>query len=221
MSAGKRFKFQGSSIQVLTGFNGESPTQHAITGITRADPAVVTSAAHGFLEGDVVRIFDVVGMEELNDEVFVVLNPTTNTFELADVNSTAYGAWVSGGNIEIGFMSEFCELTSYNRSGGSSPEIDSTTVCSEAQEYELGLPDFGTTALEYNFAPLTSAVQVALHAFYLSGAKMAVKITLPRSGGIMLLLGFVQQESESASVGSLWKGSMTLRNTGNRVDLEA
>lgn len=35
----------------------------------------------------------------------------------------------------------------------------------------------------------------------------------------MVQLGFVQQTSESASNGGLWTGSMTVRNTGQRIDI--
>lgn len=197
MAGGKRYKFQGSVIQLLTGFGG-SPLA-AITGITQANPAVVTSNSHGLDNGDFVMLASVVGMEEVNDELFVVDNVTNNTFELVGIDSTGYGAYASGGTFDLGTMSNFCELTNYNRQGGSSPEIPATTVCSSAAEYELGLPDFGTTAIDFNFAPLTSAVQGALHAAYLAGDKIAVRVTLPKNGGSISQLGFVQQESEQAA----------------------
>jgi hypothetical protein len=217
MAAGKRYKFQGSEVALLTGFDVTTKT---ITAVTQANPAVVSSAAHGFANGDVVKITGIVGMDELNDQLFVVVNQTTGTFELADVDSTGYGAYVSGGTIVEGLLSNFCELTNYNRQGGTSPELPATSLCSVAQEYELGLPDFGTTALDFNFAPRT-AIQTALHDFYLSGEQIAVKVTLPKEGGEMVQLGFVQQESEQAGVGALWAATATIRNTGNRVDIDA
>ena len=66
-------------------------------------------------------------------------------------------------------------------------------------------------------APET-AVQGALHTFYKSGDKTAVKVILPNDGGDMVLLGFVQQESETAGVGGIWTASTTIRNTGDRFD---
>jgi hypothetical protein len=217
MAAGKRYKFQGTTIEVLTGFVGGSPLPN-ITGITQANPAVVTQTAHGFATGDVVKITEVVGMDEVNDELYIVNVLTSGTYELVDVDSTGYGAYVSGGKADAGVFSNLCELTNWNRQGGTSPEIGATTVCSTAQEYEIGLPDFGTTAIDFNFAPGTT-VQGALHDFYLSGDKLAMRVTLPRSGGEMVQLGFVQQESETAGVGDLWKASATIRNTGNRYDI--
>lgn len=220
MPAGKKFKFQGSEIAVLTGFDADSPPD-AITAVTAANPPVVTTGtAHGLVEGDVVKIVGIVGMTELNDEIFVVGNvPDTTHFALTDVDASDYAAYVSGGTISKGVLSNFCELTNYNRQGGSSPELPATSLCSVAQEYELGLPDFGTTQLDFNFAPRTT-IQGALHDFYLSGDKIAIYVNLPKNGGQMIQLGFVQQESETAGVGALWTASTTVRNTGNRIDLE-
>ncbi len=87
-----------------------------ITGITNASTAVVTSAAHGFSNGNQIKIVGVNGLNLkttdingnvtisnlVNEKTFVVAGVTTNTFQLNDFNgnpvsSTAYGAYVSGG----------------------------------------------------------------------------------------------------------------------------
>lgn len=219
MPAGKSFKFHGSQIAVMTGFSAESPNA-VISAITQADPAVVTSTAHGLSDGDVVKLTGIVGMTELNDGLFVVVSSDANSFALADVDSTEYTAYASGGIIDVAELSNFCELTNYNRAGGSKPEENTTSLCSDAQEYELGLRDFGTTSIDFKFAPRT-AIQEAIAAFDESGDKMAVKVTLPNSGGVLVQLGFVQSTSETAGVGGIWRGSMTIRNTGARVDIEA
>lgn len=212
MAGGTKFKFAGSLIAVVTEFGADSPSK-AITGITRANPAVVTSSSHGLTDGDVIKITGVNGMTEVNNGVFIVNQINANSFELIDTDSSAYSAWTSGGSIDEASFSNFCELTGFNRQGGSKPEIESTSLCSTAAEYELGLQDFGTTQMDFNFAPRT-AIQLALAAFDASGDKMAVKVTLPLNGGIITQLGFVQQRSEQVAVNGLWTGSLTLRNTG-------
>lgn len=73
-----------------------------ITGITQANPGVVTSASHNYSNGDHVIITEVVGMTEVNGKTFKVANKTTNTFELQDVdgnnvNTTGFTAYTSGG----------------------------------------------------------------------------------------------------------------------------
>lgn len=219
MSSGKRYKFHGSLIQLLLGFDADSPSL-VISGITQANPAVVSCNSHGLSDGDVIKISGVVGMIEVNDGVYIVEVVDANSFRLVDVDSSAYGAYVSGGAADVGEFSNFCELTNYNRQGQASAEMEATTICSTAKEYETDLPDFGTTQLDYNFAPRT-AIQGKLQAYYLSGERMAVKITLPNSGGVMVQLGTVQNQSEQAGRGTLWTASGTIRNTGNRYDVAA
>jgi len=73
-----------------------------ITGITQANPAVVTASSHGYENGDEVLISGVVGMTEVNSKRFLVADKTTNTFELqdkdgVDINSTSFTAYASGG----------------------------------------------------------------------------------------------------------------------------
>lgn len=76
----------------------------AITGITQADPAVVTVAGHGFANGDEIAVASIVGMTELNGRNLKVNGVTTNTFTLqymdgTDVDSTAFTAYSSGGTV--------------------------------------------------------------------------------------------------------------------------
>lgn len=76
-----------------------------ITGITNADPAVVTVsalAAHpsALAEGDIVYIQGIVGMTELNNRFFTVGTINETTFQLSGENSSAYGAWSSGGTAQ-------------------------------------------------------------------------------------------------------------------------
>ena len=73
-----------------------------ITAITKANPGVVTSASHGFSNGDTVVISGVVGMTQVNGKRFTVASVATNTFQLKDidganVNTTSYTAYSSGG----------------------------------------------------------------------------------------------------------------------------
>lgn len=219
MPAGKSYRFHGSQIQLMRGLAGDSPPAD-ITAITKADPAVVTSVGHGLSDGNVVKLTEIVGMTELNDDLFIIDVLSPDTFALVGVDSTGYTTYTSGGVFDVAEFSNFCELTNYNRQGGSKPEENTTSLCSDAQEYELGLRDFGTTAIDYKFAPRT-AIQEALADFDESGDKMAVKVTLPNSGGVMVQLGFVQQMSETAGVGGIWRASVTLRNTGARYDVAA
>lgn len=69
----------------------------SISAVTKANPAVVTSTAHGFNDGDVVFISQANGMTELNGRFFTVANVLTNTFELRGEDSTSHGTYTNSG----------------------------------------------------------------------------------------------------------------------------
>jgi hypothetical protein len=70
----------------------------AITGITRANPGVVTLASDlGEPSGTPIIISDVVGMEEVNTTT-IALSVSGNQFNLP-VDTTAFDAYVSGGHV--------------------------------------------------------------------------------------------------------------------------
>lgn len=76
-------------------------TATTITGVTQANPAVVTtSAPHGYSNGDEIFISGVVGMTEINSKRFIAANVGAATFELTGIDSTAYIAYTSGGTAE-------------------------------------------------------------------------------------------------------------------------
>lgn len=70
-----------------------------ITAATKANPAVITAAAHGFANGEIVRITGVSGMTQLNNNVYTVANATANTFQLQGVNSTGYNSYTGNGSV--------------------------------------------------------------------------------------------------------------------------
>lgn len=209
MAQGQRFKFQGSRFAVQSG-NG---TGVAVTGITQANPAVVTSTAHGLDDGDVVRFDGVVGMTELNGRTYVIDNVTANTFELIGVNSTAYAAYVSGGTAAPATFSDFCELTGVNQQDGTADRTEVTSICSTAKEFVTGLSDSGTVTLDYNFAPLQN-VQAALRAAKVGGTDLAFEIVLPEAGGRIRMFGTVTATSFQGGVNGVWTGSATVQLSG-------
>lgn len=89
-------------------------TKKTITGITQANPAVVTSSSHGFTNGKAVYIQDVVGMTEVNGTWFTVANATANTFELQGVDSTGYTAYSSGGTAGLAAVTTDSTVTLEN-----------------------------------------------------------------------------------------------------------
>lgn len=116
-SAGASFNFvdtatNGFTVADLPG--GQSTSHATISGITAADPCVITHSAYTFQTNQIVRLTNLGncgivdhGMAELNNNRYkvVVLSPTT--FSLKDVitgepiDSTTFSTYVSGGIITL------------------------------------------------------------------------------------------------------------------------
>lgn len=80
-------------------------TAKTITAATKDRPVVITSANHGFTNGQVVWITGATGMTQLNNKPYVVTNKTTNTFELytqsgSRVNGGSYGTYNGGAKVQ-------------------------------------------------------------------------------------------------------------------------
>lgn len=212
MSLGKRYKFFGTTFSVVTGYG--TPVT-GIAGITKANPAVVSEVGHGRATGDVVKLEDIVGMTELNDGIFVIEVVDADSFKLLGVDSTNYDAWVSGGSHALATFSASCEVTNYQGDSGSTTETETETNCGKAIDF--GAPDPGSVTLAYNRAP--NSFQTAIEAARAAVTPIAIKTTIPNSGGTMIDVGVITQVSRGAQSGGTWAGGCTLRRTVDRVDL--
>lgn len=103
---------------VDSGLSLDNPV--AITGLSLADPVVVTAPGHGLSDGDEIDISDIewepnvdkyfneTQPDQLNYRRFIVQNATASTIELLDedgntVDGTAFNAYVEGGYLREAF----------------------------------------------------------------------------------------------------------------------
>lgn len=76
-------------------------SQVDVSGITKANPAVVTTASnHGFATGDVIYLANISGMSQVNNKYYKVVYKTATTFSLqttagVNVNSSSYNSYSS------------------------------------------------------------------------------------------------------------------------------
>lgn len=99
-----QLEFTDKYIRIFRNNGAVLESAKTISGITLANPGVVTANGHGFSDGDEVFVSGVVGMVEVNAQYYIVANKTTNSFELTDVdganiNTSGFAAYVSGGEV--------------------------------------------------------------------------------------------------------------------------
>lgn len=95
---------QSSCFFVDSGLSFDGGDAVTLLGVSKASICVITATAHGLLDGSQIRIIDVVGMTELNDNVYSVgAIVDVNSFQLRDasdslnIDSTGFTAYTSGG----------------------------------------------------------------------------------------------------------------------------
>lgn len=124
-------------------------TAKDISAITKANPGVATSTAHGLSNGDVV-LLRVTGMRQLDYMIVRVANVDTNSFELEDIDTTSFGTFVSGTAQVVTFGAEAATFQDVNPSGGEAQPIQANTI---HIDYDIELPG-NKTALTYSFGSL-------------------------------------------------------------------
>lgn len=160
-----------------------------ITGITKANPGVVTSAAHGLANGDYVFLL-VGGMHQLNERVARVANQTANTFELEGIDTTLFDTFSSGTAEGITFGTSITTAASVSSGGGGFDFIDTTTIHSNAKTQTPGLPAATSYTMEHIWDS-SDAGQIAMKVACDAQARRAFKFTFGSGGKIMVFAGYV------------------------------
>lgn len=166
----------GAQFFISSGFDAAK----TISGITNANPPVVTSAAHGYANNDEILILN--GWEDFNESVVRASSVATNTFNIGGYDSTntdwypsasaagtckKVSGWTSLGQIlgitPSGGDASFEELKPFDRRNG------------------VKIPTgFSAASLEMTLGyDRTRADQIALQAASRSMSKLAVKFSLP------------------------------------------
>ena len=165
-----------------------------ISGITKANPGVATSAAHGLSNGDYV-VLTVTGMSQLDGRIARVANVATNTFELKGVDtstSQGYGTYTSGGTFTPQTMTEVGEVRGITTAfDGEAQDIDVTHLRSTGKEYLTGLPEFGNVTLNLWLPSSSDTGQAKLRALRETQTAAVFTITLA-SGQVAAFVGLVK-----------------------------
>lgn len=208
----KAVKSQGTRffIQAL----GAAFASKAITGISKANPCVVTATGHGFTTGDVVTLSSITGMVELNGLTVPIKVLTENTFALIDVDSTGFTTYGTGGNAaKLNFI-ESEQHKTYSFEDPGAPEQDESTLVSEEKEFGLGLPDPGTFSSELHYVEDDPA-QIEIEKGRADGEARIFKI-IKRNGFFKIFTGFVKSFNDTGSVDGRNSGTLQVRLSGKK-----
>ncbi len=164
----------------------------SVSGITKANPAVLSYTGTDPSNGDVVML-SVSGMTQVNRRLFKVanVNTTANTFELQGEDSTAYSTLAASGNSFqlVTFNTSFSTLSEPQGSGGD-PVFEDTTLIHDAGDTQAVV---SSSAQSYEFTskwlPGDAALVEANKAFNQRSPR-PVKITFA-DGSTFMFSGYV------------------------------
>lgn len=199
---------QGSTIEIATGSGGAK----TITGISVGNPAIVTSTAHGLVDGDVVNLAAIVGtMSSLNGAKYTVSNVTANTFALLSVNTTGL-TYTSGGTATPEVFTKINGFVSYDGFDGAASDLDTTDLDSTAMEFISGLTDNGKFGFEIKRIA-ADAGQLALRAKRTNNQLAGFRLTLP-DASVLTWNGFVKTMPVTGGVNAVLKGKVDIKISG-------
>jgi Flp pilus assembly protein TadG len=197
---------------------GAVPAAKAITGATKASPVVVTSANHGFNNGDKVFISGVKGMTQINNNLansstattnpqyWVVANKTTNSFALKRSDNTNadgknWSTYTSAGAIDC--MTAGCPYYFFNDAAGGTKVFAISNCVSErtgSQAYTDAPP---STALLGRVYPAPNNPCVTTPILPLTSNKNTLKATID---------GMAISGSTAGQIGTAWAWYMISPN---------
>jgi hypothetical protein len=165
---------QGSGLSI----SGAAGAAKNITAIALGFPTILTSAAHGFANGDIETLAGLTGADAalLNGQTVVIRNVTVNTFAV-DIDTTGKDV-VAGGTATPVSWTPIANLKSFKGFDGQANEIDKTNLSSTAKEYMLGLQDFGHFTFDVD-KDFNDPGQLACSAAKRAGTLKNFKLTLP------------------------------------------
>jgi hypothetical protein len=181
--------------QVAIAMQSALAAAKTISGITNADPGVVSSTAHGYSNGDYV-LLTVQGMWQLDGRVFRVCNQATDSFQLeevsggAGIDTTDFDTFSSGTAEKITFGTSITTAADVQMAGGEYDFLDTTVIHSNVKSQIPGTANPFTVTIDHLWDP-TDAGQIALLAASEAQAKRAFKFTFGTGGAIMVFSGYV------------------------------
>lgn len=196
----------GSAVAIASTY----ATAKTISAISNASPAVASSTAHGFANGDLLAITS--GWSRLNERIVRVSASTTDSFSLEGIDATdvtRFPAGAGAGTVrKITAWTPIAQILEFSTSGG---EQQFSNFSYLDEDFERQLPTI-TSAQSITLGIAddpTLAGYIALKAAGDARAQRALRLTLP-DGGIILYNGIVSfNETPTMSKGQVMQVKAT------------
>ena len=160
-----------------------------ITAISKANPGVATSVAHGFANGTLL-LLKVQGMFQVDNRVVRVADTAADTFQLEGINTTDFDTFVSGTAEALTLGTSITSATEVNASGGDFEFIDTTTIHANVRTQIPGAANPATFEFT-NIWDVSDAGLAAMKQASDTQAQRAFRFQFGVGGQVMVFVGYV------------------------------
>ncbi len=203
---------QGTVIAISSGAGGAE----TVTVIDVGYPTILTTVAHGLVNGDVVTTANFAGADaaDLNNIVSVVGFVTADTYAIPidttgqDVTDNADAATAT----PVAFTA-IGEVNTWDGPSGSAAMYETTHLASTAKEKQIGLPDEGQVTLSINWLQNTDVGQQEAATARTARTTRYFRITFS-DASTATFTGYVRGLTSSGGVDDKVAGSITIEITG-------
>ena len=147
----------------------------AVTALTKANPGVCTSAAHGYSDGDFVFFIVTDGMVEMDGQACRISEKTNDTFKVEGVDTTAYSTWTTGTVTKVSAFSTLSSAQNITMPNAAPAKLDATRLIDKAKQYLFGLPDAPEGSITGLFNPGGAAEALVITATN-TNARIVIKV---------------------------------------------
>lgn len=202
------YKGRGVRLEVALTFDAAD----AVTAITKANPAVISAAAHGWANGDYGYVEETGnGMAQIDGQAIRAASTAAGTLEAEGLNTSNYSDFISGAIYRAASWATISNATDFTIGGGEADKLDATTLLDFIKKEELGQLAAESVNVNMFADPLAAAV-ARLRALSLSNGgvghqanRSLFRITYPASAleifwfGEPSIPGFSQQKQQIAT----------------------
>jgi len=189
-----------------------------VTAVSKANPGVATSTAHGLLDGSVGSFDGVVGMTEIDGLPVRLKEMATDTFKIEGVDTTNFGAFTSGTFVPVTAWATISRAAGYNLSGGDAEKQDDTCLLDTIKQEFNGLLAAQSVSISLKRETIDEEALQIVEAAALTGDYLVFRITLA-DGAQRLWRGQPSLAGEDVQLGGIASGSFntTVRRRFQRL----
>lgn len=202
----------GRGVRVEIGATYGTPV--TVSGITNADPGVLSAASHGQANKTIGYLSSVEGMVNLEGQAVRVANQATGTFELEDIKTTNMPAF-SGTAVftPVATWATLGRTTGYSQGGGAAEPLDDTVLIDDIKQEINGLLAAQTVNFNANAMTISDAGMLALRKAAFDSEYLVFRITL-KDGNVRFFRGQPSLPGEDVQKGAIGTGSFTVTVKG-------